>query len=127
MIPKNNFSGRARDTGLAMVLIILLVAYLGEKPQLVPVAIVLLVMVMTWPNVFRPLSRVWFGLSRLLGTVMSKVILTVIFFGIVTPVGLIRRMTGADPMRLKQWKDGSHSVLKTRNKSIEAMDLEHPY
>jgi hypothetical protein len=118
---------RARDTGMALVLLVLLFAYFGQFYVLLPGAIVLLVMNMAWPRLFIPLSRVWFGLSHLLGKVISRIILTLIFFLIVVPIGLLRRSTGADPMQLKKWKDGSSSVLRKREGPVEAKDLENPY
>jgi len=82
---------------------------------------------MVWPNAFVPLSKWWFKLSFGISAVMSKVILTFLFFGIVTPIGFLRRLTGADPMQFKKWKNGKSSVLWVRDKRIEAKDLEHPY
>jgi hypothetical protein len=82
---------------------------------------------MTWPVFFRPFVGVWFGLSHIIGTVMSKLILTVIFFFIVTPVGMIRGLFGADPMRIKKWKKNDGSVFRIRNSKMEAKDLSQPY
>ncbi len=118
---------QARDTGLAMCLLLLILTYLGNHLQLTPVAILLLVLSMTWPSVFGPLSKWWFKLSSGISAVMSRVILTSCFFGIVTPIGLLRRMTGADPMQFKKWKNGSNSVFWVRDRTIDAKDLEQPY
>ena len=118
---------QARDTGLAMVLICLLLAYWGGRPGLVPGAIALLLLTMVWPRAFQPLAGVWFGLSRLLGHVVSKVILTVVFFFLVTPVGLVRRLLGADALQLKKWKQGRGSVFTVREGATQPQDLAHPY
>jgi polyferredoxin len=118
---------RARDTGLAMVMLILLIVYSGKYYQLVGLAIVFLFISMVWPSVFGPLSGIWFGLSRILGTIMSKLILTAVFFVVVTPVGILRKLAGADPMQLKKWKKDESSVFKIRNHNITAKDLERPY
>jgi hypothetical protein len=124
---KDNRLDRARDTGMALVLLVLLFAYFGRYYVLLPGAIVLLVINMAWPRLFIPLSRVWFGLSHLLGKAISRIILTLIFFLIVVPIGLLRRSAGADPMQLKKWKDGSSSVFRNREGAVEAKDLENPY
>ncbi len=45
------------------------------------------------------------GLVRLgdiMGTIMTAVILTVLFYVMVTPVGLFRRLTGKDPLKLRR-------------------------
>jgi hypothetical protein len=118
---------QAKDTGLAMVLICLLLGYWGKFPRFLPVSLVLLILTMAWPNAFRPLAVLWFGLSHLLSSVVSRVILTVVFFLIVTPIGLIRRMMGADALQLKKWKQGQDSVFVVREGPVQGKDLANPY
>ena len=76
---------QAKDTGMAMVLICLLLGYFGKFPKFLGVSIVLLLITMAWPKAFRPLAGLWFGLSHLMGQVVSKIILTLAFFLVVTP------------------------------------------
>ena len=118
---------QSRDTGLALVLICLLAAYWGHRPKFVPLAIVLLLVSMVWPKLFRPLATLWFGFSHILGTIMSKVMLTIVFFVIVTPIGVLRRWLGADPLQLQRWKADSTSVFKIRAGQVTPEDLEKPY
>ena len=118
---------QAKDTGLALILILLLFAYFGKHYCLILPAIGVILLTMIYPAVFKPLAVVWFGLSRLLGNIVSKIILTLIFILIVTPVGLIRKLFGADPMMLKPWKQDSGSVFLKRDHTFSAKDLEKPY
>ena len=118
---------RSRDTGLALVLLLLLAQLATGRRGLVTAAVVVLVVTMTAPLVFRPVSVVWFGFSHLLGTVMSKVLLAVVFYAIVTPVGLVRRLLGHDALRLRAFKAGSASVLHERHHVFAPDDLEKPY
>jgi hypothetical protein len=118
---------QARDTGMAMALICLLLAYWGHHPKFLPLAIILLLVTMVVPQVFKPLAVLWFGLSHIMGNVVSKVVLTVIFFVLVTPIGLIRRWAGRDSLRLREWKKGTDSVLVTREGVICPEDLHNPY
>jgi len=117
----------AKDTGLAMILILLLFVHFGRYYFLILPAIVVLVLVMIWPSIFRPLARVWFGLSHFLGSIVSKILLTIIFLTIVTPMGLLRRMIGADSMQLKKWKQDDDSVFIERNHTYSSSDLKKPY
>jgi hypothetical protein len=117
---------QAKDTGMAMVLILLLVAYFWEIP-LLGWAILVLLLVMIWPPLFSPVARVWFGLSHILGTIASKVLLTLVFIVITTPIGVLRRLLGFDSMRQKGWKKESGSVLIERDHLFVAEDLEKPY
>ncbi|MGQ9689145.1 MAG: SxtJ family membrane protein [Desulfobaccales bacterium] len=118
---------QARDTGLALTLLCLIIVYFWQAHRLVPLAMGLLVLTMVWPRAFQPLAGLWFGLAQLLGTVMSNVILTVLFFGLVTPIGLIRRLFGADTLQLKKWKKGQESVFMVRADLIQKQDLQAPY
>jgi hypothetical protein len=118
---------QAKDTGMAMVLICLLLGYWGLFPKFLPVGLVLLILTMAWPNAFRPLAVLWFGLSHLLGSVVSRVVLTVLFFVLVTPIGVIRRWMGADALQLKKWKQGQDSVFVVREGPVQGKDLANPY
>jgi energy-coupling factor transporter transmembrane protein EcfT len=124
---KNSKINQAKDTGLAIILILLIFAYVKNPGWLLFSAMAVLVLTMTWPDVFRPLAKVWFGFSRILGGVVSRILLTVIFFLIVTPVGLVRRLLGVDPMRTGLWKKGGVSVLVDRDMLYTKKDIEKPY
>ena len=118
---------QAKDTGLAAVLILLLLAQFRALPMLIAPAVVVLVITMAFPALFRPAARVWFGLSHVLGTVGSKVLLSIVFFGLATPVGLFRRVLGADSMRPREWKNGAESVFFERDHEYTSSELERPY
>lgn len=118
---------QCKDSGLALVLICLICHLVWGQPYLLYLAIAFLVITMTYPLMFQPFARIWFGLSTALGIVVSKVILTLTFYVVVLPVGLIRRILGKDSMRLRSWKKGRESVFRERQHRFEAKDLEHPY
>jgi len=118
---------QAKDTGMAMVLICLLLGYWGKFPKFLPVSLALLLLTMAWPNAFRPLAVLWFGLSHLLGQVVSRVVLTVVFFLVLTPIALIRRLMGADALQLKKWKQGQGSVFVEREGPVQGKDMANPY
>ena len=118
---------QARDTGMAMVLICLILGYYGVLVHFLPLSIFLLLLTMIWPSAFRPLAVLWFGLSRLLGEVVSRVILTILFFLLVTPVGLIRRWIGSDDLQLKKWRKGNGSVFVIREGPVREKDLIQPF
>lgn len=124
---QDNSKEQAKDTGLAIILICLLLMHFAQYDFLLLPAIVVLVVTMTCPGILAPIARIWFGFSHLLGSVMSKVILSVIFFAVALPVGLLRTLAGADSMLMRSWKKGTHSVFKERNHTFAKGDLEKPY
>ena len=51
------------------------------------------------PPTLAPAYRVWMKLAEVLAWVNTRIVLGVVFFGVVTPIGLVMRLTGRDPMR----------------------------
>lgn len=125
--PKSVTDTQVKDSGMAFVLISLLAAYFTGRDAFLPLAIGLLLINMVWPPIYRYPAMLWLGLSTLLGTVVSKILLSIVFYGLVTPVGLLRGAFGADSLRLKQWKRDRSSVFSVRNHTYTARDIEKPY
>ena len=118
---------RAVDTGMALTLICLIIGLVRGTSGWFAIAAALLVVNMTAPMVFGPASKLWFGLSAVLGTVMSKVILSLVYYVILTPVGLLRRALGKDSLRLLAFKKGTDSVFHTRTGPFTPADLKTPF
>ena len=74
------------DTAMAMTLICLLAVMFTKSLTLLPLALGLLLASMVWPRLYSPLAKLWLGLSLLLGSVMSRLLLSVIFFVVVINV-----------------------------------------
>ncbi len=53
------------------------------------------------PALLAGLNRLWIKLGVLLGKVVSPIALGLLFYGVVTPIGAVMRLTGKDPLRLK--------------------------
>lgn len=53
------------------------------------------------PPLFRKIYQLWIGFSIILGYFISRIVLTIIFFLLITPMGLIMRLAGKDPMERK--------------------------
>jgi uncharacterized membrane protein YgdD (TMEM256/DUF423 family) len=118
---------QSRDTGMAMVLLFLLVAASRKREGYLLIAIVLHVVNMTVPKVYKPVAIFWLGLSDLMGSVMSRVLLSIVFFGVVTPIGIFRRLLGRDSLKLRAFKASKESVMVERNHTFVAQDLDTPY
>jgi hypothetical protein len=129
---KNIFStaiskNQARDTGMAIVLLLLLVAVFSLQFIYVKIAIIALIVTMTIPLVYKYIAVIWFGLSHLMGTFVSKILLSLVFFLVLTPVGLIRRLLGYDSLKLKEFKKGTESVMQVRDITFTINDIDKPF
>ena len=116
-----------RNTGVSLALLFLLLFALHRREALVFVAMVLLVLDMIVPQVYKPVAVVWFGLSELLGIISSKVLLSIAFFIVVVPIGLLRRFLGKDSLKLKAFKQDQGSVMSERNHKFVAGDIVRPF
>lgn len=94
---------RGRYTALALVLAnvgALLVLLGGLYPKLLVV-----------PN------RLWMGLAEALGFVTTRVILALVFFLVVTPIGIVRRLAGGDPLGRRAGRTESYWKPYTERRS----------
>ena len=120
-------SKKSSDTGQAMTLLCLIVFLVTTNWFWLFTALIVLVVNMVCPIVFAPLAVVWFGLAELLGAVVSRGILTLIFFLLVLPFGLLRSLAGADPMRLKEWKRRPQQCNETNSNDSVFVERNHLY
>jgi ABC-type nitrate/sulfonate/bicarbonate transport system permease component len=111
------------DTGLAMTIIAIIVGLYTKDHIYQVISLFLVVVSMSVPKAFYPLAIIWFGMSELLGSITSKILLGLVFFLIVTPVGLFRRIKGKDRLNLRGFKRGILSGFKERNHTYTSSDL----
>jgi hypothetical protein len=117
----------SRDTGLAIVLLLLLLHMGLGRPWLVTAAVAVLAVTMTAPRLLAPAAVVWLGVAHHLGRVMSTVLLTAVFALVIVPIGVVRRWLGKDSLQLRAFKAGSGSVMRVRRHTCAAADLDKPY
>ena len=56
---------------------------------------------LVWPAGLKPVYKVWMGLAVILGFFVSRILLSLIFYLVVTPIGLIMRLWGKDLLDMK--------------------------
>lgn len=112
---------------MAMVLLLLILWLPLKRRELILGALALQVLSMSVPRLFQPLAVLWLGLSDLIGEVVSRILMFIVFFVVVTPIGLVRKLSGKDSLKLRTFKAGKDSVMLTRNHAFSARDLERPY
>jgi len=65
------------------------------------IAIAFALVALLWPQRLAALNRLWLKFGLLLHAIVSPVILALIFYVAVVPVGLLKRVFGNDSLRLK--------------------------
>jgi Saxitoxin biosynthesis operon protein SxtJ len=66
------------------------------------IAAAFLALALFWSDFLRPLNRLWRKLGLALSKIIGPIVLTLVFFAVVTPVGLLMRAVGTDPLRLRR-------------------------
>ena len=51
------------------------------------------------PGILQQIYKGWMFVGHVLGWINTRIILGVLFYGIITPMGVVMKMTGRDPMR----------------------------
>jgi len=96
-----------RALGLVFAAVFLIIGTfpiaVGGAPRIwsVGVAAGFLAIALAVPRLLGPLNRVWTYLGLLLHRIVSPAVLGVMFFLVITPVGLLMRVFGKDPLRLR--------------------------
>ena len=78
----------------------------------------LLVFGCLWPKVLKPVSDVWWTFSALLGWFNARVLLSLFFFVVLTPLGIFWRLIGKDPLarRSQRWNGWSPYPARFKDK-----------
>ena len=81
------------------------------------VSLIFLVLGLLNSKILNPLNQIWFKFGILLGRIISPLIMAIIFFLVVTPIGLIMRTLGKDILNLRYNTKKTYWIEKTGPKS----------
>ncbi|MDX8411096.1 MAG: SxtJ family membrane protein [Mariprofundaceae bacterium] len=87
--------------------------------------VVCLVWAMAAPASIRPLYMGWMRVAMLIGEVINRLLLGVVFYLVIFPMGFIMRLMGKDPMARKL--DKSIKSYRVRSKTPPKEHMEKPF
>ena len=76
------------------------------------VSLIFFVLALLNSNLLTPLNKIWMKFGLILGKIVSPVVMGIIFFGVVTPTGIIMRFLGKDLLNLKKNNKKTYWILK---------------
>ena len=79
-------------------------------------ALIFLVLGLINSSILTPLNLLWFKFGMLLGRIVSPIIMALVFFGVVTPTGLIMKVFKKDLLKLNR-KEKKSYWIERKNKS----------
>ena len=112
-----------RSFGIVFFVVFLLVALYplihAEEIRLwsLIISIIFLILGLLNSKILGPLNKIWFKFGILLGKIVSPLIMGIIFFLVVTPIGLIMKILGKDLLNLKYNSNKSYWIEKSGPKS----------
>jgi len=111
-----NIKGTKKDLrkfGLTVGGVLILVAvvlFYFTKPSAIYFAIIggiLFLLGLVFPQGLKMLNKIWMGLAIVLGFFMSRLILTILFYIVLTPIALLAKLVGKKFMNLKYDKSAN--------------------
>ena len=81
------------------------------------ISIIFLILGLINSKILTPLNKLWFKFGIFLGKIISPIIMGIIFFLVVTPIGLLMKLFGKDVLNLKYNNNKSYWIEKTGPKS----------
>ncbi len=80
-------------------------------------AIIFLILGLLNSSILNPLNKIWFKLGILLGSVVSPIVMGIVFFAVVTPTSLLMKILGKNLLSLKKNNKESYWIEKSTIKS----------
>lgn len=115
--------------GVVLILISMLLWYFG-KTTFVYFSItggLFVILALIAIPVLRPFHKLWMMFALMMGFVMSRVTLTLLFYIVLTPIGLIAKLVGKKFMPLRFEKKASTYWAKRENQAKQQIDYERQF
>jgi hypothetical protein len=115
--------GSNRSFGLVFFIVFLLIAIYplsnNEEIRLWSLFLSFLFLVLGIFNskILSPLNKIWFKFGIFLGKIISPIVMGIVFFIVVTPIGLLMRLLKKDLLNLKFTNEHSYWIEKNDPKS----------
>ena len=84
---------------------------------LLTISFVFLLLGLTNSQLLTPLNKIWFKFGIFLGKIVSPLVMSIIFFLLVTPIGILMRLFKKDLLNLKYNSKKSYWIEKNEIKS----------
>ena len=81
----------------------------------IPISLIFLVLGLLNSKLLSPLNLVWVKFGELLGKVIAPIVMAIVYFVIITPIGLFMRLAGKDLLNTKFSKDNSYWIKREKN------------
>ena len=116
--------GSNRNFGLVFFFVFLIVSLLPllkEEPfriWSIVISIIFLILGLMNSKLLTPLNKLWFKFGLFLGSIVSPIVMGIVFFLVITPIGFVMKIMGKDLLNKKKDNDKkSYWINRSKTKS----------
>ena len=109
-----------------LIAIVLLIYSNSSAPLFIAIGGVLTAAAYIFPTILLPLQKIWMAIAVVLGFIMTRVILSFLFYLVITPINFISRLFGKDFLNLKIEKE-KKSYWNLREEEYEKSSTEKQF
>lgn len=115
--------------GIAFLLlaVLLFITKKNSFPYFGTIGVLLIIIGLAVPGILKPFNKIWMSLSIILGWIMTRVILTILFYFAITPIGLLVKLFRKDFLDLKIDKSKNSYWQKREKKKFDPVDYERQF
>jgi hypothetical protein len=100
---------------LSIIAVILFYYDKGSFIYFLTIGFSLIILAFSFPLVLKPIQKIWMALALILGWISTRIILSILYFLILTPIGLAAKLFGKDFLNLK-FNKSQHTYWNHRDK-----------
>ena len=110
-----------RSFGILFFIVFLLIAiwpiFNGETFRIwaLVISTIFLILGLLNSRILTPLNKAWVKFGELLGMVIAPIVMAIIYFIIITPIGLLMRLLGKDLLNMQFNKNKSYWIKREKN------------
>ena len=115
-----------RNFGLVFFIVFLIISFWpltnieSIRVWSIIISLIFLILGLLNSKLLTPLNKIWFKFGMILGGIVAPIVMGIIFFSVVTPIGIIMKITGKDLLNKKYNKKKKTYWIK-RNQSMGTM------
>ena len=110
-----------RSFGIVFFIVFLIISFWpsveGQSLRIWSLAVALIFLVLGLLNskILSPFNLIWIKFGETLGRIIAPIAMGIVYFIIITPIGLIMRLIGKDLLRTKFSKNNSYWIKREKN------------
>ena len=112
-----------RSFGIVFFVVFLIIALLplinegNLRIWSLTISLIFLILGLINSKILSPLNKIWFKFGLLLGKIISPIVMSIVFFLVVTPIGILMKILKKDLLNLKINNNKSYWIEKNEPKS----------